>query len=381
MKKIILAALFAAGILSSQAQKAYYTPKFDHNWSIGLDGGVTTPLSVHHKFFGDMRGMVGIHLQKQISPVFALGVEGEFGINTSSWFREKQPVMFDNSYVGIYGSANLFNLFGGYKHRVFDIELTAGAGWGRDDTYSGDNDEGDRAFSYFMTKAGVNLNFNINRHITISLKPFVAWNMTGSIYGMPLNVGQTTAAYSRNNATFNCLVGLTYNFGPGFVTADINNQAEIDNLNNNINDLRGQIAATKESTATTQARIASLTADLEACREVKPQIIENKETESCILYKFASAKITSDQQPYVETIARYLKQNPQSSVIIKGYASPEGPDEYNLNLSQSRADSVKNMLIKKYGIEANRIEAKGEGVGNVFDKTSWNRVSICTVDR
>lgn len=382
MKKILIAAIAAAGVLGASAQtKAYFIPRFDQNWSIGLDGGVTTPLAHHHAFFGDMRGLVGIHLQKQISTVFALGVEGQFGINTSSWFRERQPIMFDNSYVGVYGSANLMNLFGGYRHRIFDIEITAGAGWGRDDTYSGDNDEGDLAYNYFVTKAGVNFNFNIGRHLTLSLKPSVNWNMTGSKYGQPLDVEQTSAAYSRNNATFNCMVGVTYNFGPGFVEAPGRDEAEIAEINGRINALRSEIDATNAATAATMARIANLNTELQACRDRKPEEVKATNEElSYVLYKFGSARITADQQPYVESIAKYMKENPSARVSVKGYASPEGPAEYNLNLSQSRADSVKNMLVKKYGISADRIEAKGEGVGSIFDKKSWNRVSVCLVE-
>ena len=39
------------------------------------------------------------------------------------------------------------------------------------------------------------------------------------------------------------------------------------------------------------------------------------------------------------------------------------------------------MLISKYGIPADRITAEGEGIGNMFDEESWNRVSICTLEQ
>lgn len=38
------------------------------------------------------------------------------------------------------------------------------------------------------------------------------------------------------------------------------------------------------------------------------------------------------------------------------------------------------MLIKTYGIPANRIQAMGEGVGHMFSEPDWNRVSICTLE-
>ncbi len=132
MKKIVLLAAIALGAMSASAQ-AVEQPKCFDNWSIGVDGGLTTPMK-HHAFFGGMRGLVGLHLQKQITPAFALGVEGQFGVNTSSWEGPRSKTAFDNSYVGAYGAVDLFNLFGGYncETRPFSIDAVAGAGWGHD---------------------------------------------------------------------------------------------------------------------------------------------------------------------------------------------------------------------------------------------------------
>ena len=37
------------------------------------------------------------------------------------------------------------------------------------------------------------------------------------------------------------------------------------------------------------------------------------------------------------------------------------------------------MLVKKYGIDAKRINAQGQGISDMFDELSWNRVSICEI--
>lgn len=381
MKKILSALLVAGSVFTVSAQQAYYVPGFDANWSFGLDGGATTTLAHHHKFFGDMRGMVGAHLQKQISPVFALGVDANWGVNTSSWFGKKRRVAFDNQYVGVYGSANLFNLFGGFKYRVFDMELTAGAGWGHDYAWGGYNGYGDKDANYFMTKAGVNFNFNINRNWTISLKPSVAWNMTGSPYGAPFHIKDSSCGYNRDNATFNVLVGVTYHFDPQFELAEVGNQAEVDALNAQINALRGEIAETEAATAVTLAQIAQTKAELDCCLNRKP-VVEKVTTEAptYILFKFASSKIGSNQQPYMENLAKYLTENPSVKIMVKGYASPVGPDSVNQPLSEARAEAVKSMLVNTYGIDGSRIMTKGEGVGHIFDTKSLNRVSICTVE-
>jgi len=402
MKKIILVAALGMGLMTAQAQQAYEATNFGSNWSIGLDGGVTTTLAPHHKFFKDMRGTFGLHLQKQISPIFTFGLEASLGVNTSSWgtvnletlvgreivLPAHSKTAIDNMYAGAYGAVNLFNLFGGYKcdGRVFDMEIVAGAGWGHDFINSD-------AFypyaikaydqNYFVTKAGINFNFYVCRNFSISLKPYVAWNMTGTKYDA-LDVAQTTAAYDRRKATFNCSVGLNYNFGPGFVCVDTKNQAEIDALNANINALRGQIDACNATTAANQARVAALNSELEACKNRKPEVIKevnnNLESVRYVFYKIGSSKITADQQPNVEMVADYLKNHKDAKVVIKGYASPDGSKELNEKLAAARAETVKTMLVNKYGIAADRITAKGEGIGEMFAENSWNRVSICTLE-
>ena len=57
----------------------------------------------------------------------------------------------------------------------------------------------------------------------------------------------------------------------------------------------------------------------------------------------------------------------------------EGSKEINEKLAAARAEAVKNMLVKTYKIDANRITAVGEGVAKFSEKAAWNRVSICTV--
>lgn len=79
-------------------------------------------------------------------------------------------------------------------------------------------------------------------------------------------------------------------------------------------------------------------------------------------------------------VAAYLKDQPKSKVVIKGYASPDGNLEFNKKLAAARAESVKTMLINKYHIAADRITAQGEGVGEMFSENNWNRVSICTLE-
>ena len=402
MKKIAILTAAACVAIGASAQTAVEKTNMSSNWSVGVDGGVTTPIK-GHSFFQNMRGAVGLHIHKQISPVFGLGVEGMAGINTSSWnpsYSAEMPdgstvtayghssTAFDNSYLGVYGTVNLMNLLGGFscEPRVFEIEAVAGAGWGHNYLNKGAymplsiNAEDE---NYFVTKAGLNFNFNVVRNLTISVKPYVAWNMTGT-KAQPLEVKGATAAYDARNATFNCMVGVTYNFGPGFECVDTRNQAELDALNARINQLREELAACDTATEASRARAAAIAAELAACQNQAPTVVKevnnNLSSVRYVFFKLASAKITQDQMPNVTMIADYLKNHPKSNVIVKGYASPEGNPEFNVKLAANRAEAVKNALVNKYKIAPSRIQAEGCGIGEMFSENSWNRVAICTVD-
>ncbi|MDE6254599.1 MAG: OmpA family protein, partial [Muribaculaceae bacterium] len=265
MKNIIVTSVLALGsVAAASAQQAIETPKFGDNWSLGIKGGVTTPMS-HSAFFGGMRPVIGLDLSKKITPVFRVGAEGNFAINTSN-VKGRGPhskTAFDDQYIGMYGAVNLFNLFGGYNGSVrpFDIDLQAGAGWGhRYETAIQD-------INYFGTKFGLNFNFNVSDNVTVSVSPSILWNMTGS------PVEQSTASYDKNRANFNLTAGVAYNFGGnGFKVVEPYNQAQIDELNGQINDLRGAVRTMDAANAALKAQNGELSAENAALRNRPAQV-------------------------------------------------------------------------------------------------------------
>lgn len=377
MKKTLLAALAIAalGTMAASAQ-AVEQPKFFDNWQVGLDGGVSTP-TTHHAFWGSMRGAAGLHIGKQITPTFGLGVEGLFNVNTAGWYGRHSTTAFDASYVGVYGTVDLFNLFGGYKCAVrpFTIEALAGSGWGHE--YYNIKNGIDQ--NYFVTKVGLNFNFNVTDHLTIGVKPSIAWNMNRQFKYSPVG-------YDVNKSQINLLASVSYRFGNGFACVRPYDQAEVDALNAQINELRGDVDASAAAIAALEVTNASLQNELTACQNKKPEVVQVKEVTNelnsvrFVFYRVGSYKITADQMPNVEMIAAYMKNHPNSKVVIKGYASPEGNLDFNIKLANNRAQSVKDMLVNKFKISADRITAEGEGIGKMFEEESWNRVSICTLE-
>lgn len=403
MKKFILCAAAVLGVASMSAQEmALQQSKFTDNWSIGLKGGMVTPLK-HAAFFGDARGMFGLELNKQISPVFGLGVEGEFSVNTSSWNNNFNPwaplkstTTIDNSYVGAYGTINMMNLFAGYKGtpRLFEVDLVAGVGWAHSYWHSPlaptteANDLGDGDYNSVATKIGLNLNFNLgeDKAWTVALKPAFVYNMNPA---EPADYSMTY--YNANACAFELQAGVTYHFKNSngkhhFGLIQAYDQAQIDALNAQINGLRGELDQAAKALQACNARNKQLEAELTACKNRKPEVIKQVETNNelstvrFVNFNIGKSTVSADQMPNVAAVASYLKNHPNSKVVIKGYASKDGNVDTNLRLANQRAESVKNTLINKYKIAANRIQAEGNGIGEMFEEESWNRVSICTIE-
>ncbi|MCL2913368.1 OmpA family protein [Shewanella corallii] len=80
--------------------------------------------------------------------------------------------------------------------------------------------------------------------------------------------------------------------------------------------------------------------------------------------KFAnnSAELDKSSMDEVAMLAEFMKQNPKSTVLIKGFASNTGNPDYNMQLSQRRAESVARALETEFGIAASRISARGYGI-------------------
>jgi len=63
----------------------------------------------------------------------------------------------------------------------------------------------------------------------------------------------------------------------------------------------------------------------------------------------------------LKEIATVLQENPDVKVKIVGHTDSDGADASNLDLSKRRGASVKNELVKNFGIEASRLESDGMG--------------------
>lgn len=377
MKKIFTLFTLGAAMLTASAQQPVQSHKFFDNWSIGVYGGAVTPTT--RSLFSHTRGVAGLELTKQITPVFGLGVQSTMGFNTTGSYTA-----VDNVNSLLLGKVNFTNWFCGYKGepRLFEVEGVGGIGFNR---YFGATDEYAVANgTTFSSKLGLNLNFNLgdDKAWTVSLRPAIAYDMEGGR-------GLTQAQLNVNNSVLELTAGVVYHFKTSngkhhFVNVKAYDQAEVDGLNAQINALRSDLSNKDGQLKAANARVRDLQAQLNDCRNRQPvveTVTDNRQSlESIVTFRQGKSVIDASQLPNVERIATYLKNHKEAKVVIKGYASPEGSAEINARLASERADAVKNMLINKYKIAASRIVSEGQGIGDMFSEPDWNRVSIATID-
>ena len=79
--------------------------------------------------------------------------------------------------------------------------------------------------------------------------------------------------------------------------------------------------------------------------------------------EFDTAKydIKDKYRDEIKKIADFMKKHGKTTAHIEGYTDNIGSKEFNLVLSNNRANSVRQYLIKEFGIKASRITAKGYG--------------------
>ncbi len=100
--------------------------------------------------------------------------------------------------------------------------------------------------------------------------------------------------------------------------------------------------------------------------------ISNEETDRVKLlakdinFEFDSDKITAESYPALDEVVSVLKKHPGARVAVNGHTDNQGDDDYNLGLSQRRAQSVKDYLVSK-GIDTKRVTAKGYGETDPID--------------
>jgi hypothetical protein len=338
MKKfvLIMAALFAA--VSMNAQVATENQKLFDNVYVGVEGGVATPLNFKNLF--PLNSAAGLKIGKELTPVFGLEAEGQVFFNDNKFVRWTDTFVKGTN-VGINGTINVMNFLFGYKGtpRTFEVKTNTGLGWLH---FWGTSTNSLTA----KTAVDINLNFGKTKAHTVFVSPGVYWNLN-TWNKIQLN---------KDKAQFAVFVGYLYHFKTSngtrhFKTYDIGALcSEIDRLNGEKTELTNKL----NSMPKTNAGAVKKATETKAIQEIK-YVVETR------YVTFAKNSCELD------SVARAELDKVEGIVNIYGYASPEGSETYNKELSQKRADEVaaylraRNVGVKDVvgmgvvGITSNRI--------------------------
>jgi outer membrane protein OmpA-like peptidoglycan-associated protein len=88
-----------------------------------------------------------------------------------------------------------------------------------------------------------------------------------------------------------------------------------------------------------------------------------------IFWDYDKADIREDARPYLDYVAKLLKDNPQLKVEVSSHCDSRGGDFYNDQLSDRRARAVTEYLVKK-GVKRSMLLSKGYGKRKLLNRCS-----------
>ena len=371
MKKLVLLFAAAAMAVSVSAQTVTESKTFD-NFYIGINGGAQVK-TTNEAWMKNLNSNAGLRIGRWFTPVFGLAAESNVYFNDHcSHFMPQSKTIARYMNTSLIATVNFSNWFAGYKGepRTFEFVPVFGFGWGH--TFGTEEN-----FNVLTSKAGIDFTFNLGskKAWQIYVEPSMNWALNG--------YGYEGVAYDINKSAFQLNAGIVYKFknsngSHNFTIAQLRDQSEIDGLNSQINNLRNDLNNKDSQLSAKDKQIKDLQNALDECNKkpkyVKPATATN--LQPTVLFQQGKSNVEKSQMPNIELIAQYMKNHPEANIEIKGYASPEGPKELNQKLSEKRADAVKNVLVKKYKIAANRLTTKGMGATDkLFKQVEFNRVS------
>ncbi len=342
----------------------YYSESNKNNWFISLGAGGQT-FFTEHKGGQQYTLAMDFAIGKWISPTWGLRLSGMGGALHTNYYYDAN-VMTHMRYAAVYLDLmwDMFNTINGYKEdRVFSIIPFMGAGG----IYSFHNTPyGNKTYAFPVT-AGIKLNFCLSHYVDLFFEG------RGVLMGDHFN---GIVQNAEVEGIVSVIGGLTFKFGkqrftPYSAYAD---QVIIGELNNRVNTLRRQLNECQ-----------SRKPDCPPCPEpvVREKIVERsacgQELTSSVAFTINSAEVSESEMVNVYNIAQWMKKNPTCHVTIMGYADKDtGTSQYNKELSQRRADAVKNLLVNKYNINSSRIKIQALGSDSQLypNNNDWNRIVV-----
>lgn len=375
----------------------YYT-NWRNNWFIQLGAGINQPFTergvngaksnLHSVDRKKMTAVYNFGFGRWFSPYLGFRINalgGSLHWDNPNGLRPEIGGFTHAKHVNLNAEImwDMFNSLGGVNdNRVFSIIPFAGLGG----DYTWDIKAGNAnraAGTNIRVKNGTLKNKNWTLPVTAGLQfrfrlceyvDFFA-EARATFYGDNWNA----SAYGRSiESNIQAIGGFNINIGGrGFNTYnECDYVSQLAALNAQCNDLRGQLAACG-------AEVANLQSQLPCPPATTAPVVKNNVKNplmTTVRFTINSDVISPEEEVNVYMMAQWLKDNKDQKVNIVGYADKDtGTSDYNMALSERRANAVADMLVNKYGISKNRLLISYEGSDKQpFDVNNWNRIVIFT---
>ena len=351
--------------------KDHYSSSWRKNWFIQLGAGAHMPFVEGTKMDDSqpITAYYNVGFGHRFSPYLALRFTGFYG---ATHWDNGQFSKSKNANLNIELMWDLINSAHGVNpNRVFSLIPFVGVGGAFTWDYKGapsmvlGSDGRPKGNMWTLpVSAGLQLRFRLCKYVDFFAEGrfmFYADSWNRNVHGRPIDVDAVAIG------GFNINIG-----GREF---DRYNPCEyldyINSLNGQVNDLRGALATTAAALAAAEAQLPCPEVQAAPVRTPAPML-------SAVRFKINSARVTDEEMVNVYNVAQWMKSNSDVNVVIRGYADREtGTSDYNMKLSERRAQSVYDILTKEYGIDGSRLKCEQFGSDvQPYDVNNWNRIVI-----
>lgn len=260
-------------------------------------------------------------------------------------------------------SDTAYKLFGGYRYnKNFAVE-------------GGYFNLGQLGYTATTIPAGI-LNGEVSiRGLNLDLLGIYPFTEKFSAFGrVGLNYAKTEATFSssglvatpantdpsKNAANYKFGVGLEYDF-----TERLSSRTEIERYR--INDALGDKGSIDMLSFGLVYRFGGKKSQVVPHRKAPPEIVAVavKTEEYCSLldieFDIKQKEVQIESLEKLAALGTFMKKYPNTTAVIEGHSDNVGESDYNLQLSNQRAENVVDYLVNKQDINASRLSAKGYG--------------------
>lgn len=367
-------------VLIVKEKPRYVTNGFFDNWFIGIGGGAQV-------FFGesstkaDFKDRVSPELSIEVGKWVAPG--WGFRLKANGWQLKSAnyagaPYLDNKSlgnglyqqkwnYYNLHGDFmfDLMSIFGTYDpYRVYSVIPYFGVGY----TFSQKKDSGwKRPFYNLAGNFGIINRFRVSDAVDINLElqgTLAADKLNGIVYG------------KTADGILGATLGVTYKFKQrDFQPYDAMCPVALALMNDQVNQLRGQLAACEQQNSQLAAALA---AEKAKGPQIKEVVKDMDLPFTTVLFVINQSKVRPDQMLNLANAAKVINANPGKTYTVVGYADKEtGTADYNMMLSEKRANAVAKILTEQFGVNPDQLKVSWDGSNQQpFSKEAWNRVVI-----